>query len=152
MIKLVGFGVRLKLEGLAASDCSRSSRFGGAYSCALPRHSQGRQILSRSWEGSIFVADKATRRHGFSTAHGAYDSGLRAATKCSRRCANCFRSEAETSHAIAASGCAVRSIDKKKPEWNIPSGFIASRCISPAQVSVLGRAFRSAHQGRTCLS
>ncbi|WP_404944492.1 FAD-dependent oxidoreductase [Rhizobium ruizarguesonis] len=75
----MGFGVRLKLEGLAASDWSRSSRFGGAYSCALPRHSQGRQILSRSWEGSIFVADKATRGHGFSTAHGAYDSGLRAA-------------------------------------------------------------------------
>ncbi|MGO7564299.1 FAD-dependent oxidoreductase [Rhizobium leguminosarum] len=40
---------------------------------------RGDKFLSRSWEGRIFIADKATRGHGFSTAHGAYDSGLRAA-------------------------------------------------------------------------
>jgi monoamine oxidase len=79
LVKLVGSGVRSKLKGLAASDWSRSNRFGGAYSCALPGHSQARQILSRSWEDRIFFAGEATHAHDFSTAHGAYDSGLRAA-------------------------------------------------------------------------
>ncbi|KRB49126.1 amine oxidase [Rhizobium sp. Root708] len=79
LIKLVGSGVRSKLRVLGASNWSRSDRIGGAYSCALPGHSQARQILSRSWEGRIFFAGEATHGHDFSTAHGAYDSGLRAA-------------------------------------------------------------------------
>jgi monoamine oxidase len=79
LIRLVGSGVRSKLKALAASDWSRSDRVGGAYSCAAPGHSQARQILSRSWEDCIFFAGEATHMHDFSTAHGAYDSGLRAA-------------------------------------------------------------------------
>jgi monoamine oxidase len=35
--------------------------------------------LARSFDRRLFFAGEATHRHDFSTAHGAYESGLRAA-------------------------------------------------------------------------
>jgi monoamine oxidase len=52
---------------------------GGAYSHALPGHAEARGELARPFEQRLFFAGEATHRSDFSTAHGAYDSGLRAA-------------------------------------------------------------------------
>ena len=52
---------------------------GGAYSHALPGHAAARGELARPFEQRLFFAGEATHRSDFSTAHGAYDSGLRAA-------------------------------------------------------------------------
>jgi monoamine oxidase len=79
LAKLVGSDVRSKLTPLASSDWTRSNRIGGAYSCALPGHSQARHLLAQPWNGRIFFAGEATHQHDFSTAHGAHDSGVRAA-------------------------------------------------------------------------
>jgi monoamine oxidase len=76
---LFGADIRGKLRPLIASAWSRSIRVGGAYSYALPRQAGARQRLSRSFEQKVFFAGEATCVDEFSTAHGAYDSGVRAA-------------------------------------------------------------------------
>ena len=52
---------------------------GGAYSYALPGRAAARDALARPFEQRLFFAGEATHRHDFSTAHGAYQSGRRAA-------------------------------------------------------------------------
>jgi monoamine oxidase len=76
---LFGSGVRQSLRPLVASGWSRMTFVGGAYSHALPGHAAARSELARPFEERIFFAGEATHRNDFSTAHGAYDSGLRAA-------------------------------------------------------------------------
>jgi monoamine oxidase len=76
---LFGSGVRHKLHPLVASGWSRMTRVGGAYSYALPGHAAARDALARPFEQRLFFAGEATNPHDFSTAHGAHDSGVRAA-------------------------------------------------------------------------
>ena len=52
---------------------------GGAYSHALPGHAAAREDLAHPFEQRLFFAGEATHVHDYSTAHGAHDSGLRAA-------------------------------------------------------------------------
>jgi monoamine oxidase len=76
---LFGSGVRAKLQPLVASSWSRMTHVGGAYSYALPGHSAARDALARPFEQRLFFAGEATNVRDFSTAHGAHDSGVRAA-------------------------------------------------------------------------
>jgi monoamine oxidase len=76
---LFGSGVRQSLRPLMASGWGRMTWMGGAYSHALPGHAEARGELARPFEQRLFFAGEATHRSDFSTAHGAYDSGLRAA-------------------------------------------------------------------------
>jgi monoamine oxidase len=76
---LFGSDFRRSLRPLVASNWGRMTRVGGAYSHALPGHATAREVLARSFEQRLFFAGEATHRHDFSTAHGAYESGLRAA-------------------------------------------------------------------------
>jgi len=76
---LFGSGVRGKLHSLIASGWSRMSRVGGAYSYALPGHAAARLALAQPFEQRLFFAGEATNPQDFSTAHGAHDSGVRAA-------------------------------------------------------------------------
>jgi monoamine oxidase len=76
---LFGSGVRGKLRPLVASGWGRMTRVGGAYSYALPGHAGARDVLARPFEQRLFFAGEATNRRDFSTAHGAHDSGVRAA-------------------------------------------------------------------------
>jgi monoamine oxidase len=79
LVKLMGSDIRPNLKPLAASDWSRLDRIGGAYSYALPGQSDARHLLAQPWQDRIFFAGEATHPHDFSTAHGAHDSGVRAA-------------------------------------------------------------------------
>ncbi len=79
MTGLFGSDVASAVRPLAATSWSRMSSIGGAYSCALPGQSQARARLARPFEDRLFFAGEATHPHDFTTAHGAHDSGLRAA-------------------------------------------------------------------------
>ena len=76
---LFGSSVRRNLHPLVASNWGRMTFVGGAYSHALPGHATARQDLALPFEQRLFFAGEATHTDDFSTAHGAYDSGVRAA-------------------------------------------------------------------------
>jgi len=76
---LFGAAVRGSLHPLVASGWSQMQYIGGAYSYALPGHASSRQALARPFENRLFFAGEATSAGDFSTAHGAHDSGVRAA-------------------------------------------------------------------------
>ncbi len=76
---LFGTDIRAALRPLAASAWSGSKLIGGAYSYALPGHAAARQTLAQPYDARVFFAGEATSAGDFSTAHGAHDSGVRAA-------------------------------------------------------------------------
>ncbi|ACB78493.1 amine oxidase [Methylorubrum populi BJ001] len=87
---LFGTDVASAVRPLAATSWSRLASIGGAYSCALPGKSQARARLARPFEDRLFFAGEATHPFDFTTAHGAHDSGQRAADEAmaalGRRC------------------------------------------------------------------
>lgn len=69
-------------DKLYATRCIKwtgTTSIGGAYSDALPAHYEARLQLARPFENLTFLAGEATEPDSFSTAHGALQSGLRAA-------------------------------------------------------------------------
>ncbi len=52
---------------------------GGSYSSALPGKADCRQVSAEPVDGRIFFAGEACSKHDFSTAHGAYHTGIIAA-------------------------------------------------------------------------
>jgi len=76
---LFGSAVRRSLRPVVASDWAGTATIGGGYSHALPGHSDARAALARPFDGRLFFAGEATHATDFSTAHGAYESGVRAA-------------------------------------------------------------------------
>jgi monoamine oxidase len=76
---LFGESVRKCLHPIAASGWFASPRIGGAYSYALPGQAAARAALATPFDDRIFFAGEATSATDFSTAHGAHDSGVRAA-------------------------------------------------------------------------
>lgn len=64
----------------AADPCSR-----GSYSHALPGRSADRNTLAEPFQERILFAGEATSPNFFSTAHGAWDEGLRAAAYLAER-------------------------------------------------------------------
>ncbi len=76
---LFGNDVASAIRPLAATSWSRMASIGGAYSCAVPGRSEARARLARPFEDRLFFAGEATHPFDFTTAHGAHDSGQRAA-------------------------------------------------------------------------
>ena len=76
---LFGADARRSLKPLAGSNWTRTGWIGGGYSHALPGRRAARAELARPFDGRIFFAGEATHPYDFSTAHGAHDSGVRAA-------------------------------------------------------------------------
>lgn len=70
---------RARLKPVAASGWVQDPFARGSYSHALPGHADKRAVLARPHENRIFFAGEATSPQHFSTAHGAWESGLRAA-------------------------------------------------------------------------
>ncbi|MGY8668461.1 NAD(P)/FAD-dependent oxidoreductase [Bradyrhizobium sp. UFLA05-109] len=75
----LGNDIRRKLKPLAESRWAHDPFARGAYSHALPGHAGDRAVLAAPVDGRLFFAGEATSPHFFSTAHGARDSGERAA-------------------------------------------------------------------------
>jgi monoamine oxidase len=76
---LLGNDFRKKLTPLASSRWAHDEFAGGSYSHALPGHAGDRAILAAPVDGRLFFAGEATSPSFFSTAHGALESGFRAA-------------------------------------------------------------------------
>jgi monoamine oxidase len=76
---LLGSDFRRKLKPLAESRWSHDPFARGSYSHALPGHAGDRAVLAAPVDGRLFFAGEATSPNFFSTAHGARDSGERAA-------------------------------------------------------------------------
>ncbi|MBY5538229.1 FAD-dependent oxidoreductase [Rhizobium leguminosarum] len=77
----LGSKVRRHLRPILASCWSRMDWIGGSYSHALPGKASKRKTLAQSIEGRLFFAGEATHPTDFSTAHGAWESGIRAASE-----------------------------------------------------------------------
>jgi len=75
----MGNDIRKRLHSLAASAWSRDPFARGSYSYAEVGHADARAVLAASVDGRLFFAGEACSRHHFSTAHGAYRTGLDAA-------------------------------------------------------------------------
>ncbi|MGO4439789.1 flavin monoamine oxidase family protein [Rhizobium sp. RAF56] len=81
LARLFGSQVRTCLRPLIASDWAGTASIGGAYSHALPGQAAARTALARPYDGRLFFAGEATHTTDFSTAHGALESGTRAAAE-----------------------------------------------------------------------
>jgi monoamine oxidase len=79
IVALLGSDFRRKLRPLAESRWAHDPFARGAYSHALPGHAGKRAVLAAPVDGRLFFAGEATSPNFFSTAHGARDSGERAA-------------------------------------------------------------------------
>lgn len=76
---LRGSSIRKELAPLAGSSWRADPYARGSYSYARPGHADDRAALARPVDGRLFFAGEATSPNFFSTVHGAYESGLRAA-------------------------------------------------------------------------
>src|SRR3984957_2823797 len=76
---LMGNDIRKRLELIAASNWVRDPWARGSYSRARPGHADARQVLAAAVDQRLFFAGEACSRDDFSTAHGAYRSGVVAA-------------------------------------------------------------------------
>ena len=85
IVALLGSDYRRKLKPLAESRWARDPFAQGAYSHALPGHAGDRAVLAAPVDDRLFFAGEATSPHFFSTAHGARDSGERAAKEAMNR-------------------------------------------------------------------
>jgi monoamine oxidase len=79
VVAMLGSNFRRKLTPLAESHWAKDPFAQGAYSHALPGHAGARAVLAAPVDGRLFFAGEATSPNFFSTAHGARDSGERAA-------------------------------------------------------------------------
>lgn len=79
LAKLFGENVRKDLRPLTISHWSRDPWIQGSYSCAAPGRRNARNQLAQSFDDRLFFAGEATSQTDFSTAHGALDTGIRAA-------------------------------------------------------------------------
>ncbi len=79
IVGLLGNDFRSKLKPLAQSRWAHDPWARGSYSHALPGHAGDRAALAAPIDGRLFFAGEATSPNFFSTAHGARDSGERAA-------------------------------------------------------------------------
>jgi monoamine oxidase len=76
---LLGSAVRKRLRLIAGSAWKRADGFGGSYSHALPGCHGARATLAQPHDGRLFFAGEACSTTDFSTAHGAYQTGIAAA-------------------------------------------------------------------------
>jgi monoamine oxidase len=79
LAKLLGDGIRKRLHPVATTAWEQDPYAMGSYSYALPGHADARLALAAPVDGRVFFAGEACMVHDFSTAHGAWRSGVQAA-------------------------------------------------------------------------
>jgi monoamine oxidase len=81
---LLGTDFARGLTPLTATRWEHETTIGGSYSHALPGHATARSVLARPVHERLCFAGEACSRQSFSTAHGAWESGLAAADSIER--------------------------------------------------------------------
>ena len=79
LVELFGSGIRARLRPLVETGWARDRFARGSYSYALPGHADARATLATPLDGRVFFAGEACSPHDFTTAHGAYLTGIEAA-------------------------------------------------------------------------
>jgi len=79
LVALLGSDWRARFTPLATTRWRHVPLIGGSYSHAQVGHAGARQQLAQPVDGRLFFAGEACSRADFSTAHGAYETGLAAA-------------------------------------------------------------------------
>jgi monoamine oxidase len=79
LVALLGSDYRSRLTPIGESRWAHDEFALGSYSHALPGHADARDELATPIDGRLFFAGEATSPNFFSTAHGAWESGVRAA-------------------------------------------------------------------------
>ncbi|MEO6340636.1 MAG: NAD(P)/FAD-dependent oxidoreductase [Caulobacteraceae bacterium] len=79
LVELLGSDIRRQLSPLAETSWTQDPLSRGAYSHARPGCAHLCKALAESVEDRIFFAGEACSAHAFSTAHGAYETGVAAA-------------------------------------------------------------------------
>jgi monoamine oxidase len=79
LANLLGGAIRKRIAPLAATAWLHDPWSRGSYSYAMPGHAGDRAVLAAPVGDRLFFAGEATSPNFFSTAHGAYLSGLTAA-------------------------------------------------------------------------
>ena len=79
LLAVFGSGVRARLAPAAESGWSVDLLIRGAYSHARVGHAGARAVLAEPVDDRLFFAGEACSPHAFSTAHGAYETGVVAA-------------------------------------------------------------------------
>jgi monoamine oxidase len=79
LARLLGSDIRRHLQPLASTAWAEDPWSFGSYSHALPGRADDRAVLAEPVDDRLFFAGEACSRHDFSTAHGAYRTGLAAA-------------------------------------------------------------------------
>ncbi|HUI19861.1 MAG TPA: NAD(P)/FAD-dependent oxidoreductase [Methylocella sp.] len=79
LVHLLGSDIRGRLHSLVETGWGRDPFALGSYSHALPGYVDARATLAAPVDGRIFFAGEACSRHNFTTAHGAYLTGVEAA-------------------------------------------------------------------------
>jgi monoamine oxidase len=79
LVELFGSGIRACLLPLDETGWGRDPFARGSYSYALPGHADARAALAAPVDGRVFFAGEACSPHDFTTAHGAYLTGIEAA-------------------------------------------------------------------------
>jgi monoamine oxidase len=79
IIACLGSGMRQRLHFVTATAWGRDPYAAGSYSHALPGHASARATLAQAIDQRLFFAGEAVSPHDFSTAHGAWMTGLEAA-------------------------------------------------------------------------
>lgn len=75
----LGSGFRQRLKPLVSTAWGRDPLARGSYSHALPGRAGARAVLARPVDDRLFFAGEACSAGSFSTAHGAYETGMAAA-------------------------------------------------------------------------
>jgi len=78
-VALLGSDYRRKLKPIGESRWAHDPFALGSYSHALPGHADDRADLAMPVDDRLFFAGEATSPNFFSTAHGAQETGVRAA-------------------------------------------------------------------------
>lgn len=76
---IFGNDIRRHIAPLASTAWLRDPWARGSYSYALPGHAEDRAILAAPVDNRLFFAGEACSPNFFSTAHGAYLTGIAAA-------------------------------------------------------------------------
>jgi len=75
----LGAGIRKRLHPIASSAWAHDPDARGSYSHARPGHADARSVLAAPVAERLFFAGEACSEHDFSTAHGAWRTGIAAA-------------------------------------------------------------------------
>jgi len=78
LVSVYGGDIRSKVHVITETHWAADPFAGGSYSHALPGHAGARAALAAPVDQRLFFAGEATSPDGFSTAHGAYNSGVAA--------------------------------------------------------------------------